>query len=205
MIGSFVNNIRSRLTSRVSDVESMNISIHSTDGSKSTSLLDKFLNASYSLVSQHQDDAYCSNNVFMLPRAYTEPCRSPISLKPSEKSLDELDNIVDKFVRCISLENDYDCNVHFAHPSSIHTIELEIKYWLIDLFLYTLLTEEKWSWSNSSTTCHGWGGWLFGSSTSTYTKTKFTVAPAKRYVHNPLNSFSHDSFANYANDWHNRF
>lgn len=120
MIGSFVNNIRSRLTSRVSDAESMNISIHSTDGSKSTTFLDKLLNASYSLVSQHQDDAYCSNNVFMLPRAYMEPCRSPISLKPSEKSLDELDNIVDKFVRCISLENDYDSNVHFAHPCSIH-------------------------------------------------------------------------------------
>lgn len=118
MIGSFVNNIRTRLTSRVSDVESMNIALDSTDGSKSRNFLNKIMNASYSLISQHQDDAYCSENFFMLPRAYSEnvneACRSPISLKPPEKSLDELDNIVDKFVRCISLENDYDSNVQYT-------------------------------------------------------------------------------------------
>lgn len=78
------------------------------------------MNASYALVSQHQDDAYSNENLFMLPRVYshgidtcTEQCSSPISLQPPEKSLDELDNIVDKFVRCITLENgcEYDGNV----------------------------------------------------------------------------------------------
>lgn len=74
------------------------------------------MNASYALVSQQQDDAFCNENLFMLPRVYShgndstriEPCRSPISLQAPEKSLDELDNIVDKFIRCITLENDYE-------------------------------------------------------------------------------------------------
>lgn len=136
MIGSLVNNIKTRLTSRVSDVDTMNISLHSTDDSKSRNLFNKFINASYSLISQHQDDAYCNENIFMLPRAYTEnvdePCRSPILLKPAEKSLDELDNIVDKFVRCISLENDYDSNVLKAH----------IRIYFQSLAIFTPLTLE---------------------------------------------------------------
>lgn len=109
MIGSFVSNIKSRLTSRVHDE-----SFSSTDDAKGNWLLHKFINASYSLVSQHQDDAYSNENLFMLPRAYsrgTELCSSPISLTAPQKSVDELDNIVDKFVRCISMENDYGSNV----------------------------------------------------------------------------------------------
>jgi hypothetical protein len=130
MIGSFVNNIKSRLTSRVHD-ESFGISIRSTDDAPGHGFLNKFINASYSLVSQHQDDAYASDNVFMLPRAYsqsTEPCSSPISLRAPVKSVDELDNIVDKFVRCISMENDYDRNVMRSPPPApsplIHSVRV---------------------------------------------------------------------------------
>lgn len=120
MIGNFVSNLRNKLngSSRVSDVSMINGRRrnlgYSTD--ESPSFLNKILNASYALVSQQQDDAYCSENLFMLPRVYShgdngndnniiEPCRSPISLQAPEKTLDELDNIVDKFVRCISIDS----------------------------------------------------------------------------------------------------
>lgn len=110
MIGSFMNNLKSRLTSRRVNDESLN----STDAPKAKSLFNKIMHASYSVVSQKQDDAYCNENLFMMPRAYlnnySESCQSPISLTAPEKSLDELDNIVDKFVRCINMEN----NVHFS-------------------------------------------------------------------------------------------
>lgn len=120
MIGNFVSTLRSRLSiARVSDEPSRRNFAYSTD--ESPSFLNKLMNASYALVSQQQDDAYCNENLFMLPRVYShgnesdciQPCRSPISLQPPEKSLDELDNIVEKFVRCINLENgcEYDGNV----------------------------------------------------------------------------------------------
>lgn len=116
MIGNLVSNLKSRLrVARVADEASMqrNLAYSSIVESKSPSLLNKLMNASYALVSQHQDDAYCNENLFMLPRVYShgnnddniQPCRSPISLQAPEKTLDELDNIVDKFVRCISIES----------------------------------------------------------------------------------------------------
>lgn len=117
MIGNFVSNLKSRLrVARVADeAASMqrNLAYSSVVESKSPSMLNKLLNASYSLVSQHQDDAFCNDNLFMLPRVYShgnnddsiQPCRSPISLQAPEKTLDELDNIVDKFVRCITIES----------------------------------------------------------------------------------------------------
>lgn len=116
MIGNFVSNLKSRLSvARVADETSMqrNLAYSSVVESKSPSLLNKLMNASYALVSQHQDDSYCNENLFMLPRVYShgnnddsiQPCRSPISLQAPEKTLDELDNIVDKFVRCISIES----------------------------------------------------------------------------------------------------
>jgi hypothetical protein len=94
MFGSLVSSIKSRL----SDESSRN-------------MLVKLLNASYSLVSQKPDDSYCSENVFMLPRVYAQKADnvsglwSPVSLLPAEKSLDELDDIVEKFSRCVSVES----------------------------------------------------------------------------------------------------
>lgn len=154
MIGNLVSNLKSRLGSaRVADSNSSSDSMHSfaysTADSKSPSLLNKLLNASYALVSQHQDDAYCNENLFMLPRVYShsnniidggdsiELCRSPISLQAPEKSLDELDNIVDKFVRCISIETggsngtSYDGNVSYnTRDSEKRVFTLN---WLMDL------------------------------------------------------------------------
>jgi hypothetical protein len=141
MIGNLVSNLKSRLGSaRVADSnrEPMHSFAYSTADSKSPSLLNKILNASYALVSQHQDDAYCNENLFMLPRVYsngnidcdTEPCRSPISLQAPEKSLDELDNIVDKFVRCISIDTggsngtSYDGNVSYSLDSEKKVLTL---------------------------------------------------------------------------------
>lgn len=120
MLGSLVSNLKNRLTpARISDTPSRRNFAYSTD--ESPSFFNKIMNASYALVSQQQDDAYSNENLFMLPRVYshgidsdcTEPCSSPISLQPPEKSLDELDSIVDKFVRCTTLENgyEYDGNV----------------------------------------------------------------------------------------------
>jgi hypothetical protein len=128
MIGSFVSNIKSRLTSRVTDDGSS--SVRATDGFKNKTIFNKLLNASYSLVSQTQDDAF-SNENFMLPRVYSqssELCRSPISLKPEEKSFDELENIVDKFVRCISLEHERDVYVH-TYYFIFHLFDFMLIYW----------------------------------------------------------------------------
>jgi hypothetical protein len=105
-----VNNIKNRLTSRVSD-ESISPHFYSTDEPRSRNIFLKLVSASYSLVNQNQDDAYCSENLFMLPRVYSQKTESdcglwsPVSLKAPEKSLDELDNVVEKFIRCISVEN----------------------------------------------------------------------------------------------------
>lgn len=110
MLGSFVNTIKNRLTSRVSD-ESFESHVYSPDASRSQNIFLKLMNASYALVSQNQDDACCSENLFMLPRVYSQTSEnfsglwSPVSFKPSEKSLDELDNVVEKFIRCINMEN----------------------------------------------------------------------------------------------------
>lgn len=105
MLGNFVSNLKNRLTARVSD-ESLPSHLYATDVPKN--FFFKLINASYALVSQNQDDAYCNDNLFMLPRVYTEDdCGlwSPVSLKAPEKTLDELDNVVEKFIRCISVEN----------------------------------------------------------------------------------------------------
>lgn len=121
MLGTFVNTIKSRLTARVSDE-----SFHATDESKSQGIFFKLINASYALVSQHQDDAYCNDNLFMLPRVYSHKSEnirdvwSPVSLKFPEKSLDELDNVVEKFIRCIGVENHSDdINVNRSEKWSI--------------------------------------------------------------------------------------
>lgn len=113
MIGNLVQNIKSRWTNRVGDESFSGFNLPNRSTSKSRNLFVKLLNSSYALVSQNgHDDAYCSENLFMLPRVYSQTSSghdnelwSPISLKPCEKSLDELDNIVDKFVRCINMEN----------------------------------------------------------------------------------------------------
>jgi hypothetical protein len=157
MIGNLVSNLKSRLGSaRVanSSSDSMHSFAYSTADSKSPSFLNKLMNASYALVSQHQDDAHCNKNLFMLPRVYShgnniigdniEPCRSPISLQAPEKSLDELDNIVDKFVRCISIETvgsngtSYDGNVSYTRNSEKKSLHIK----LINGFIF-LLTEEE--------------------------------------------------------------
>jgi hypothetical protein len=115
MLGSFVNSIKNRLTARVGD-ESLPSHLYSTDSPRTRNVFLKLVNASYALVNQNQDDAYCSDNLFMLPRVYSKKTGvdcglwSPVSLKAPEKSLDELDNVVEKFIRCISAEN-Y-CNVN---------------------------------------------------------------------------------------------
>jgi hypothetical protein len=107
MLGSFVNNIKNRLAvARVGD--------ESAAGARSRNIFLKFVNASFALVSQNQDDAYCNENSFMLPRVYSQQTEhvggvwSPVSLKPPEKSLDELENVVEKFMRCIDVENSCD-------------------------------------------------------------------------------------------------
>lgn len=116
MIGNFVSNLKSRLslTNRIGD-HSM---VEATDniGNKSRNLFVKLLNSSYSLVNQsNYEDTYCNDNSFMLPRVYGHQkspdnnCNglwSPVALAPKEKSRDELDNVVDKFIRCISVESD---------------------------------------------------------------------------------------------------
>lgn len=110
MLGNIVNNIKSRLTTRVVD-ESFQPHVHSTDGSRSQNIFLKLMNSSYAIISQHQDDAFCNENLFMLPRVYSHKSNtmsglwSPVSLKAPEKSLDELDNIVEKFTRCINVKN----------------------------------------------------------------------------------------------------
>lgn len=111
MLGSLVSSIRSRLTARVGDESVGRAHVDSTDAPRNIIL--RMLNASYALVSQSsQDDAYCSGNMFMLPRVYSDKNSehvgglwSPVSLKAPEKSLDELDNVVEKFIRCISVES----------------------------------------------------------------------------------------------------
>jgi hypothetical protein len=138
MLGNFVNNIKNRLSARVGD-ESLTPHLYSTDVPRTRNIFLKLVNASYSLVNQNQDDAYCSENLFMLPRVYCQKMESdcglwsPVSLKVPEKSLDELDNVVEKFIRCISAENYYDDkNVnrmknekvfpHFCHPCFIYRV-----------------------------------------------------------------------------------
>lgn len=107
MLGNFVNTIRSRLTARVGD----EIYQPPETSPRSRNIFLKLLNKSYAIVSQNQDDAYCNDNLFMLPRVYSQKTEnfnglwSPVSLKAPEKSLDELENVVEKFVRCISVEN----------------------------------------------------------------------------------------------------
>ena len=113
MLGNFVSNIRNRLTARVGD-ESVSPHFYATDVTRTRNVFLKLVNASYSLVNQNQDDAYCNENLFMLPRVYSQKTEndcglwSPVSLKVPEKSLDELDNVVEKFIRCISVENYHD-------------------------------------------------------------------------------------------------
>jgi hypothetical protein len=139
MFGNFVNNLKSRLSTRVGD-ESMSPQFYSTDVSRPKNIFYKLINASYSLVNQNQDDAYCSENLFMLPRVYSQQQEyvsglwSPVSLTAPEKSLDEIDNVVEKFIRCISVENyDDDKNVNrmkngkvfhiFEHLCSIYRVQ----------------------------------------------------------------------------------
>lgn len=107
MLENFVKTLKTRFTSRVGDESHF----QATGDRKSRNVFLKLLNASYALVSQQQDDAYCNENQFMLPRVYSQNTEqvsglwSPISLKQSEKPLDELDNVVEKFIRCINVEN----------------------------------------------------------------------------------------------------
>lgn len=142
MLGSFVNNIKNRLAvARVGDESRL----HSpAGGARSRNIFLKIVNASYALVSQHQDDAYCNENLFMLPRVYSQKTEhvggvwSPVSLKPPEKSLDELDNVVEKFMRCIEVENSCDSsNVNrmknaFPIFSTLRLLSLTI--WLMNFF-----------------------------------------------------------------------
>lgn len=110
MLGNFINNFKNRLMTRVSD-ESLQSHFYSSDGPRTPNIFFKLVNASYALVNTNQDDSYCSDNLFMLPRVYLQKTEgdcslwSPVSLKAPEKSLDELDNVVEKFIRCISVEN----------------------------------------------------------------------------------------------------
>ena len=109
MFGNIVNTIKSRLTTRIGD-DSVQPYVRSSDGSGSRNIFIKLLHSSYAVVSQNQDDAFCNENLFMLPRVVSQKTEnvglwSPVSLKPQEKSLDELNNVVEKFIRCISSEN----------------------------------------------------------------------------------------------------
>lgn len=104
-----MNTLKSRLSAKVGDES--NSHLQSGDNKRTRNVFLKLLNASYAIVSQHQDDAYCNDNLYMLPRVYSENTNavsglwSPVSLKPTEKSFDELDNVVEKFMRCISVES----------------------------------------------------------------------------------------------------
>lgn len=103
MLGSLISSIKSRLSARVGD-----------DTPRARNIFFKLRKASYALINQSQDDAYCSDNMFMLPRVYSDKTAhvsllwSPVSLKPPEKALDELDDVVEKFIRCISVDSHYD-------------------------------------------------------------------------------------------------
>lgn len=132
MLGNFVSNIKNRLSSRVSD-ESMTFP---SDIPRSRNIFLKVINASYSLVNQNQDDAYCSENLFMLPRVFSQNTEnecglwSPVSLSAPEKSLDELDNVVEKFIRCINLENyssdkNVNRNIFYKFPIFIMTDKID--------------------------------------------------------------------------------
>lgn len=122
MFGNIVSTIKSRLSTRVVD-ESFQPHVHSSDVSKSRNTFIKLLRSSYAIVSQNQDDAFCNENLFMLPRVISQNTEnvglwSPVSFKPPEKSLNELDNVAEKFIRCISLENcrdDTNVNTKILH------------------------------------------------------------------------------------------
>ncbi|CRL01352.1 CLUMA_CG014480, isoform A [Clunio marinus] len=113
MFSNFVSSIKNRLATKIGD-ESFKSRIHSTDIQESQNIFLKLLNAGYSIVNQNQDDSFCNENLFMLPRVCSKGSEnitglwSPISLRPPEKSLDELDNVVEKFIRCINMENHRD-------------------------------------------------------------------------------------------------
>lgn len=136
MLGNLVSNIKSRLTARVGD-ESF-----SADTPRARNIFFKLRKASYALISQSQDDAYCSDNLFMLPRVYSEKSVhvgglwSPVSLKPPEKSLDELDDVVEKFIRCISVDSHYDVSrkeMKNSHHVMFESFLKNLKYIFINL------------------------------------------------------------------------
>lgn len=184
MLGSFVNTIKSRLSTRANDD-----AFRSTDCPRAQNIFMKLVNASYALVSQTQDDAYCSDNLFMLPRVYSQKSEnvsglwSPISLKPPEKQLDELDSVVEKFIRCISLENRRDdANVNEIKnvPPTLHLSSLT--NWLMNSRRSCLIPEEKWSRSDSTTVGDGRGRRLLHrfSSVTTHPQAQLAVTTSER-------------------------
>lgn len=139
MFGSIVNTIKSRLTTRVGD-ESCQPYRKQFSDSGSRNIFLKLLHSGYAIVSQNQEEIIGQENLFMLPRVVLQNKESvgfwsPVSLKPREKSLDELDSVVEKFIRCINLENCDDnsnvnmnrklpCLCSFPSTSSIKVIRL---------------------------------------------------------------------------------
>lgn len=114
MFGNLVNNLRSRVsvTNKIADISAFGES-HSESGGRAQTLFNKLLSSSYSLISQSNlEDSYCNDNMYMLPRVLESPdgnCAppwSPVALAPKEKHRDELDNVVDKFIRCVSVNGD---------------------------------------------------------------------------------------------------
>lgn len=135
MLGNIVNTIKNRLTSRVGDESSYRHHDHSKDSSRTRNIFLKLLNLSYAIVNQNQDDAYCNDNLFMLPRVYSQKSSnisglwSPVSLKAPDKSLDELDNVVEKFMRCINVENCCD-------DKNVNTKRFDGKWKTFAIFLF---------------------------------------------------------------------
>lgn len=127
MLGNFVNNLKNRLSPRSGD-QSYQTHRNPSPDSKSKNIFIKLLNASYTIVSQQQDDdAFCNANLFMLPRVYSQNTESlsgpysPVSLKAAEKSIDELDNVVEKFMRCINVES-------YGHDTNVNIEKLKFSF-----------------------------------------------------------------------------
>lgn len=103
-----------------------NVNNNSDDSWKrlSNGFFDKFSRKRYTAINQNQSkddhgDAYYgrkSNDTMMFPRVYSpDPAErrawEPIALAPKEKFTDDLDNVVDKFIRVIRIDdqNNYSC------------------------------------------------------------------------------------------------
>lgn len=137
MLGNLVKNIKTRLSGRESDFEldcsNFSGSFESQDPKRGKrSLLKKLLKNSYALISQNStEDTYCSQNIYMLPRVLSQSTPdssaygswSPIAMVPQEKPLDELDNVVDKFIRCINVSNTED---QFGYP--YNNVKIKFKF-----------------------------------------------------------------------------